>query len=79
MDNTIKVWDVYDRKCLRTYEEQDSEVSVMLYSAMHGVIVTGHDSGLIKLWQPNSGTFVKLPGHRNTVSCSRCCLRCCSR
>ena len=79
IDDTIRCWDPYDNCCLRTYtNERSREISCMLYDKMHQLIISGHEDGSVRIWNPDSGTCKKLlpsevdshmQGHQNMISC----------
>ena len=79
LDDTIRCWDPYDNCCLRTYKnDRSAEVSCMLYSKLHELIISGHEDGGVRLWNPDSGTCNKLrpsetdqktENHQNMISC----------
>ena len=68
-DNTIRCYDPYDNHCLRTYKDNKDDISCAIYNAQYKYIISGHDSGALKIWNPDSGSFIKLAGHGNTISC----------
>eukprot|EP01052_Picozoa_sp_SAG31_P025910 SAG31_NODE_2307_length_5969_cov_21.904940_4_plen_488_part_00 len=69
-DNTIRCFDPYDNHCLRTYREtKGDDITCAIYNHQYKYIISGHDSGTLKIWNPDSGSFLKLGGHSNTVSC----------
>jgi len=69
LDNTVRVWDPYDMKCLRVLHEDRSELSAMCYCESKGMLVTGHDSGHVRLWNLDTGSTINMKHHTNTVSC----------
>ena len=79
IDDTVRCWDPYDNCCLRTYaNERCREISAMLYDKMHQLIISGHEDGSVRIWNPDSGTCKKLlpseidshmQGHQNMISC----------
>jgi WD40 repeat protein len=79
LDDTIRCWDPYDNCCLRTYKnDRSAEVACMLYSKMHQLIISGHEDGGVRLWNPDSGTCLKLrpsetdqktENHQNMIAC----------
>ena len=65
-DNTIKVWDPNDGRCLRTLTGHNNSV---LSLVMHnGHLISGSLDNTIKVWDPNDGRCLRtLTGHNNSV------------
>ena len=60
LDNTICSWDPYGMTCVFTLTERQSELSCMLHLGASDLLVTGHDDGCLKWWNPSSGSMIRL-------------------
>ena len=59
LDQTIRAWDCYDMSCLSMVRERRSEFACMLHLPDSIILVTGHDDGAIRMWNMDSGTYMK--------------------
>jgi len=56
LDSTIRAWDAFDMNCISIIRERDSEISSVLYLPQSIILFTGHDNGVIKMWNVDSGS-----------------------
>ena len=69
IDSSIRCWDTYDMKVHYGFSEKTSEITSMVFSPYTNRIITGNEDGSLKIWNPESGSFLTLPNaHSNTVS-----------
>lgn len=54
---------------LLTFKDNESEMTCLLFLKGCQLLVTGSENGLIKWWNPDSGSFISAGSHSNTVSC----------
>ena len=67
IDRTIKIWDSYSKKELRTIKTQSYCKCITVNS--DGLQIAGGDSNLIKVWETNTGKELAiLEGHRASVN-----------
>ncbi|GMH89325.1 hypothetical protein TL16_g11420 [Triparma laevis f. inornata] len=69
LDNAVKCWDDYDVTLRYEIKEKEAELSSIGYETRENLIVTGHDDGAIKFWNPDSGHCHVENAHSNTVTC----------
>ncbi|GMI46643.1 hypothetical protein TrCOL_g11435 [Triparma columacea] len=70
LDNTIRCWDDYDVTERFSIPSRSSELSSMAYVSGFNLIVTGHDDGTVKFWNPDSASSHVEHDHDNTVTCA---------
>jgi len=84
LDNTIRQWDTggsavgagsassssssSELVCRSIIAERSSDIASMTHLPGSNLIITGHENGMIRMWNIESATFVNLVFHRNTVS-----------
>eukprot|EP01065_Artemidia_motanka_P011779 TRINITY_DN16422_c0_g1_i1.p1 TRINITY_DN16422_c0_g1~~TRINITY_DN16422_c0_g1_i1.p1 ORF type:complete len:753 (+),score=286.51 TRINITY_DN16422_c0_g1_i1:67-2325(+) len=78
VDNTICFWSVLDSlQCTKTLTEKgrNSEISAFLYIPQERIVVTGHENGSLRVWNPQTDKSWRVgvggvtgAGHTNTVS-----------
>lgn len=76
LDNTIRVWDPKDMTCVTVLESSEqNEIAALHYLRNANLLVTGHDSGEVRLWNPDLGSFLVVDQsnpqlrHVNMVCC----------
>lgn len=68
-DNTIKIWDVKERKCLHTLVGHTSDITSVAISPNSKFIVSGSRDDTIKIWDIENGKCLHtLTGHAGTVT-----------
>ena len=68
LDGKIHCWDDYDASLRYSLTEKNSEPSCLLFMESSNYIVTGHDDGSVKFWNPDSMKCRVERGHTNTVT-----------
>ena len=68
LDGKIHCWDDYDASLRYSLKEKNSEPSCLLYMESCNYVVTGHDDGSVKFWNPDSMKCRVERGHTNTVT-----------
>jgi WD40 repeat protein len=67
-DKTVKLWDVFSGKFVRSLEGHQSSISSVAFSTDGRWIASGSYDKTIRLWDVSSGEFVcSLEGHRHSV------------
>lgn len=61
-------WDPYDMSPLLTFNDTDSETTCIIYLTGCKLILTGSENGTLKWWNPDSGSYLAMQNHDNTVS-----------
>ncbi len=69
LDNTVRCWDDHDVSERFRMAESKSEIASMMLLPGVNMLVTGHEDGTVRWWNPDSGSLVSARGHTNTVSC----------
>ena len=69
LDNSIRLWDPYDMGCTRVLYEHDSEVSSLTFLEGRNLVVSGHDNGVVRIWDLDTGSTINMKQHKATVSC----------
>lgn len=59
LDHTIRAWDCYDMSCLSMIRERRSEIACLVHLPDSIILCTGHDDGTIRMWNIDSGTYMK--------------------
>ena len=68
LDNTVKLWDVANRRNIATLKGHTRVVTAVSFSPDGALLVSGSDDGTIKLWDVASRrNIATLKGHRNWV------------
>lgn len=50
LDKTIRIWDPKDLTSIGLLTNDENEISCLLYLPITNLFATGHDTGMIKLW-----------------------------
>jgi len=75
LDNSIRLWDVKEMNQVSVMEAPEhSEISCMTFLINCGLVATGHEDGVVRLWNTeiNSSVILKCKDnykHTNTISC----------
>ncbi len=66
-DGTIKIWNYYNKRCIRTIEAHEDSV-LCIIKLIDGKLCSGGADNLIKIWNWNNGECVyTIPAHNNWV------------
>jgi WD40 repeat protein len=68
LDNSIRCWDATDMSCLGVLLERGADITSMFHLPESIVLFTGHDNGILKMWNIESGSCLELFHHTNTIS-----------
>jgi WD40 repeat protein len=68
LDNTIKSFDSYDMNCLSILKSSCSEISCVHALQGSSILVSGHENGLIRLWNIDSGSAINIKHHTNSIA-----------
>jgi WD40 repeat protein len=69
-DKTVRCWDEFDASVAYTFKtasRADLTCMIMLWSM--NSLVTGHENGLVTLWNSDAGTFVTSHALKSSVTC----------
>lgn len=68
MDNTIRIWDPKDMSCMNLLENNEkSEISCIHYLRNANLLVSGHDNGDVKLWNPDIGSCLVIDQSKSSL------------
>ena len=56
-DNTIKIWDLKENKCVKTLEEQNYVNCLCILP--NGHLASGNSEGTIKIWNLETGEVIR--------------------
>eukprot|EP00002_Diphylleia_rotans_P021446 TRINITY_DN4172_c0_g1_i1.p1 TRINITY_DN4172_c0_g1~~TRINITY_DN4172_c0_g1_i1.p1 ORF type:complete len:728 (+),score=99.57 TRINITY_DN4172_c0_g1_i1:43-2226(+) len=68
MDNTIRRLDPRDLICLQQLVERESEIISSYYHHNFKVLCTGHENGVVRLWNIETGSITSTNAHSNSVT-----------
>ena len=58
LDNTIKMWDLETRECIRTLEGHSAEIHC-IDVLENGFLISGSKDKSLKIWNPSDGACLK--------------------
>lgn len=67
-DNTIRFWNSYDMKERNIFHCEHNEITALGYSNLCRVLITGHENGELRLWNPETGSHIAVRCHKNSVT-----------